>query len=459
MRKIFLTALCGLLLTGRMEAVAQHTQKCATHTLLEQKMAQHPEYRTTFLHQLNHKSAQDAQFRQRTGAQPQYKTTAALITIPVVFHVILPQFRITQLGGTVGIYERMLNLVDAVNKDFMGKNADSNLIPAAFKPMFGKADMRFAPARRTPTNQCTDGYQIINNSTANSFSVNSNGGSDPKTPSAGGVAAWDPEKYLNIWVVDISEPGILGYTIPPSFLSFGFTQNELGIVLDYGNFGKRVSASQFFSPSVNDLGRTLTHELGHFFELDHTFGGGAGCPSSGDWDDGIGDTPAQDDATYTNATSCPVFPLTDNCTTSGNGIMWMNFMDYVDDRCMYMFTTGQVNMMRSQFQNVDGISYKLSQHPEVLIPCATDVADVPAGEQFSIFPNPSNGDFTLAIADGQKLQQIEVLNMMGQRVLQIEAGNSAIANYHIDLTGFSKGIYTVQCTFASGTISKKIVLQ
>src|SRR5690606_8315782 len=122
----------------------------------------------------------------------------------------------------------------------------------------------------------------------------------PKYALTGGADAWDPTKYLNIWVVNASEPDVLGYAIPPSYVSSGFPLQEIGVVLDYGAFGRRGGTLQFFSPSLNDRGRTATHEVGHFFELEHNFGGGPGCPGSGDVDDGIADTPPQDGPVYGN---------------------------------------------------------------------------------------------------------------------------------------------------------------
>ena len=87
-----------------------------------------------------------------------------------------------------------------------------------------------------------------------------------------------------------------------------------------------------------DLGRTGTHEVGHYFNLDHVWGpGNGGCGQ----DDGVADTPLQSAPNY----SCPSFPETDNCSGLPNGVMFSNYMDYVDDACMTIFTTGQKTRM------------------------------------------------------------------------------------------------------------------
>ena len=88
-----------------------------------------------------------------------------------------------------------------------------------------------------------------------------------------------------------------------------------------------------------DKGRTTTHEIGHAFGMEHIWGDDSNCSGS----DGISDTPNQEIETY----DCPVtLPMFDACTPAGNGIMYMNYMDYTDDACMNMFTTGQTNRMK-----------------------------------------------------------------------------------------------------------------
>ncbi len=84
------------------------------------------------------------------------------------------------------------------------------------------------------------------------------------------------------------------------------------------------------------MGRTVTHEVGHWLNLDHIWGNG-GCAS----DDQVGDTPSQ----FMESSGCPTYPSFDACTPGGDGIMFMNYMDYSDDNCMNMFTQGQATRM------------------------------------------------------------------------------------------------------------------
>src|SRR5690606_21031365 len=103
----------------------------------------------------------------------------------------------------------------------------------------------------------------------------------------GGVDAWNTRRYLNIWVISMRESEMLGVAIPPSFAASGmFSQSEIGVVINFKTLGRRENSAQYFMSSF-DKGRTLTHELAHYFELEHVFGNNSSCPGSGDIDDGI----------------------------------------------------------------------------------------------------------------------------------------------------------------------------
>jgi hypothetical protein len=151
-----------------------------------------------------------------------------------------------------------------------------------------------------------------------------------KSSSTGGSNAWDRNKYLNIWVCDISG-GILGYAQFP-----GGSASTDGVVVDYQYFGTIGTATAPFNK-----GRTATHEVGHWLNLYHIWGDdGTGCTGS----DLVSDTPNQADQNY----GCPAFPQV-SCSNGPNGDMFMNYMDYTDDACMFMFSTGQATRMQALF--------------------------------------------------------------------------------------------------------------
>jgi hypothetical protein len=401
---------------------------------------------------------------QAMSANSAMKGTAGTVTIPVVFHIILAQVQIDRLGGATGIAERIDSQMAVINRDFNKENPDANLIPAPFKPLHGSANIRFALARRTPNGDATNGYEIIT-TTKGGFTESSSVGSGMGFTEAkfldGKPTAWNPDKYLNIWVVcplndNNTSSSILGLAVPPSFLQYGipgFTKNELGVVLNYGAFGKKTGS--FYHISGINGGRTLTHELGHFFEIWHIWGDDDGkCPGSGGDDDGINDTPPQAGANY----GCPAYPLLDACTNTADGVMFMNFMDYVNDGCMQMFTHEQANVMYATTTAGNG-SYTLTQNPDVLQLPVTSVNAINNDNSLELYPNPAVNAVNITISGDSKYDFIQLSDGMGRVLNTIQVSGQSAGKYSIDLSGYTKGIYYVKCSGAGGTTVKKLLVQ
>lgn len=279
------------------------------------------------------------------------KRLQAIVYIPVVFHIVLTNpYVITD--------DVVRSQIDVMNTDFAGLNADSTNIPSAFQAVRGHSMIRFVLAKRTPTGQLTNGIDRISSSTTG----NPNNPVDSiKRKSLGGADAWDPDSYLNIWVGNISGgQGVLGYTqIPGS----GSPMDD-GVFCNIMGFGKSVC-----NVSSYNKGRTIVHELGHYFGINHIWGDDETSSNkcSGDdfralTDDGstytlpltlynphgqgntssdIGDTPNQAIA----SNDCGSGIVTDECTATSPGIMYENFMDYTMDNCYSMFTKKQVERM------------------------------------------------------------------------------------------------------------------
>jgi PKD repeat protein len=164
--------------------------------------------------------------------------------------------------------------------------------------------------------------------TATSFGTND----VVKSSTTGGADPWDVTKYVNIWICDLTG-GLLGYGEFPT----GTISQTWGLVIDYAYTGSGGSAT----PPYN-LGRTGTHEFGHCFNLYHIWGDdGTACSGS----DQCSDTPNQAGEHYGCFTAGSI--QTDACSPSSPGTMWMNYMDYTDDACMYMFTAQQVARMEA----------------------------------------------------------------------------------------------------------------
>jgi hypothetical protein len=236
----------------------------------------------------------------------------AIINIPVVVHVV---YRTTAENISQA---RIQSQIDVLNTDYAGLNADSTNIPSAFKSLFGKSEIRFCLAQRDPSGNATTGILRVQ-TTQTSFSTNDG----VKSASTGGSDAWDRSKYLNLWVCNLGG-GVLGYAQFP-----GGTAATDGVVIGYPYFG--VTSGQY------GLGRTASHEVGHWLGLYHIWGDdGTACTGS----DNVGDTPNQAGPNY----GCVSFPHV-TCSNGPNGDMFMNYMDYGDDACLVMFSAGQVAVM------------------------------------------------------------------------------------------------------------------
>lgn len=391
------------------------------------------------------------------------ETGTSQSAIPVIFHFIIDSDQLNEIGGTAGIVERIDSQIVVLNHDYNRENADSTLIPTGFKPLYTSVGIHFGLAHTSPTGDSTPGYELKITSLSGFSGVNQSY-TDAKNVATGGLNSWDVTKYMNIWCIAYTdEPNLLGITLPFSYApDFGLPTTDVGICVRYNAVGKRRLYTDSY-PSGIDLGRTLTHECGHFFEIWHVWGDDGGlCPWNGGSDDGIADTPPQADATYGN----PTLPDMDACQDSGTvdvqpyGIMCMNYMDYVNDDAMHLFTIDQAAVMASQVA-AGGESHSLTQNPSLLL-YPGQPASVALGNSENIFviaPNPTTGIVHVIFNESKNdLLQISVLNILGQEVVrQMDGLNQN--NITLNLSGMSRGMYFVKCTFASGSITKKILLQ
>ncbi|MFM2134746.1 MAG: hypothetical protein RL021_146, partial [Bacteroidota bacterium] len=254
-------------------------------------------------------------------AQQQSKNgnrTNSLVTIPVVFHVV---YNTTAQNITDAKCIAQLN---QLNLDFSKTNTDATQIPSAFASVAANTNIQFCLAQRDPTGASTTGIER-RQTTVSAFSTND----AVKYYANGGLNAWPSGSYLNIWVCNMSG-GILGYAQFPG----GSTATD-GVVLQYTSVGSMLSPG---SGAPYNLGRTATHEVGHWLNLRHIWGD-ANCGS-----DQVNDTPTHNTANY----GCPTYPHASTCTGAPVE-MTMNYMDYTDDPCMYMFTAGQSARMNALF--------------------------------------------------------------------------------------------------------------
>lgn len=239
----------------------------------------------------------------RTRVLPQYDPSVAKYRIPVVVHVI------QRTNGTGAISDsRVASQIDILNEDFQAM-AGTNGAPG------NDAQFEFYLATVDPDGNPTNG---ITHSTNNTWY--NDGGSYWNT------LAWDTNRYLNIYTNSAS--GNLGYV--PDLPQGGIVGSKADrvVILD-STFGRNAP----FVPY--NLGRTVTHEVGHYFGLFHTFEGG--CSNSYTSGDRIVDTHSE---------SSPTFGCPGSRSSCGGQAPFHNYMDYSDDICMNQFTVEQNNRMR-----------------------------------------------------------------------------------------------------------------
>src|SRR5439155_24262286 len=235
-------------------------------------------------------------------------------TIPVVVHVVFntPAENISTA--------QIKSQIAALNKDYRATNPDKSKVPAVWTGLVTDVNVQFALAKKNPQGQPTSGITRTQ-TTRTSFGSNDS----VKSAATGGVNAWPTNKYLNFWVCTLGG-GLLGYAQFP-----GGPSATDGVVILNTAFGTKGTATKPFN-----LGRTSTHEIGHWLNLHHVWGDRQDCSGT----DYVADTPNAQLPNYGK----PKFPHV-SCHNGPNGDMFMNYMDYVDDDSMFMFTAGQVARM------------------------------------------------------------------------------------------------------------------
>ncbi|GAA5068688.1 hypothetical protein HNP84_008424 [Thermocatellispora tengchongensis] len=279
--------------------------RCATMPKHRHMVATRPDYVVALA------AIENATFARRTArARPRDE----VVTIPVVVHVVYqtPEQNVAR--------EQIDSQFERLNQDFRRANPDVGKVPEVWRDLVADARIEFKLADTDPQGRPTDGV-IRRETTRPVFDTDDS----VKFSAQGGSDAWPADRYLNMWVCNME--GVLGYAQFP-----GGPAETDGVVILHQAFGQTGTAAAPY-----DLGRTAVHEVGHWLNLRHIWGDDeSGCSGS----DFVDDTPNQGGANR----GTPTFP-TVSCGNAPNGDMFMNYMDYVDDAAMYMFTKGQVERM------------------------------------------------------------------------------------------------------------------
>lgn len=404
------------------------SEKCATMHVLEKRMQSDP---ATLIRMQQTESATQSWISENKNMlkHKNQAKSGALVTIPVVVHVLYN-------NATENVSnEQIQSQIDALNEDFRLLNSDSLDDTHPFWWYTADTQIEFCLASIDPNGNATSG---ITRTFTNITGFTGDG--TEKFTSLGGKNNWDPTKYLNMWVCDLSGAGsLLGYAAFPSDLTA--YPDEDGVVIHYQAFGY-VGTAGTGGFSGNDLGRTGTHEVGHWLNLRHIWGDEI-CG-----DDFVPDTQIAEEANYL----CPSFPQNpwSTCGSDGDGEMYMNYMDYVDDYCMVMFTYDQgTRMLSTLFGARDGLLTSPG--------CGTiSVTEYLAENSFNLYPNPSEGTVVInSQMDGIKDVKISLFDLQGKELQTFE--NNSFP-FEINLSELPNGSYLIKFQTGYQTLTKKLFL-
>jgi hypothetical protein len=360
----------------------------------------------------------DKTFHQaRQISQQKYKAKQDTVhTIQVVFHVVYHPSR-TSLNIAD---QHIISQMGILNACFNRTNADTVNTRNIFKPVAGDAGIQFVLATTDPSGNPTNGI-VRKETSITTFGSNGNylQSIDRVKQSQYGSLAWDTEKYLNIWVCDMSVDGqdaVLGYAYPPTGAdnwggtsSFAIAEMQ-GVALHYKIVGEN-------NPNLLATGsKTAVHEVGHFLGLRHIWGDG-GCGV----DDYMDDTPIagmQNQGCNKGTNSC-------FRTVQGDlPDMVENYMDYSDGSCQNIFTKQQVAQMRSNLTTFrSGIYTTYTPEPmPVVEPYAITVSNMAALRGLKVMISgvkpAESATYTLKLYSllGQPLATVSLKNEPSQQV-------------------------------------------
>ena len=343
--------------------------------------------------------------------------------IPCVVHIVYN-------GSAQNISDaRVIEQITQTNKDWGGTNGRSMGVFST--TLRANTGISLCLAKKDPNGNTTTGITRTSTTTTEFNHTDNN----VKHTSIGGCDAWNPSKYFNIWVCNLTS-GLAGYA---EFPTSGLT-STYGVVICYKYFGITGATSPF------NGGGTLSHEGGHCFNLIHIWGDENGCTGT----DNCADTPNQAAATTGNHSGV----LTDACTSTSPGIMYMNFMDYSDDADYANMTPNQATRMKAAIT-----SYLMSVVNAGATECGVGIGvEGSSANNIQVYPNPVNDVLNIDLVNcGKNNVNVEIFNSIGGLIKSVE-NKSMSPMMKINLADVKSGIYYIIIKTESGSLSKKITI-
>jgi Pregnancy-associated plasma protein-A/Secretion system C-terminal sorting domain len=345
----------------------------------------------------------------------------ATINIPVAIHY--PSARNLTQSEKDCLISLAQSQIDVLNADYNAMNSDLSIWTNTTSTYFpgvnvGNMDVQFQIA--SGTHPLSTGLAV--GQLAVTFGERFGGGPN---------GDWDPDwaGYYNI-VVDALNGGTLGYAYLASDPADG-----AAVFIGSDAFGKGAGCTDYVPAAPYNLGRTLTHEAGHYLNLQHIWGD-ATCGT-----DGVADTPQHN----TSNGGCPAITHLSTCSGTPRELT-MNYMDYTNDVCMYMFTAGQATRMQAHL-NIIQSNYNQA---------TLSSANLEFQNAISLFPNPNKGSFKLQLPVDILKYDVEVIDRSG-RIVFANSYSKNIQDVNLNIT--SSGVYFVKVKTDNAVAVKKIIVE
>ena len=434
-----LRLLFTLLMGVPLMSYGQQFEKCYSHHAIEYQESITPGY----------KAQVDAVFENaKQWSANNLEKSTGVHTIPVVVHIVYntPQ---QNLPDSV-----ILDQIAVLNADYNRMNADTVNLRSIFNPIAGNPQIEFKLAEidplgnpttgitRTSTNLETFGHTSVAFGTMDSLER-------VKSTANGGIDPWDQNRYLNIWVCNMSinvfgtwVTALLGYATPPAGLPNwppgGVGGLGDGVVIQFEAFGSNnPNPLDAGGGPIDVLGRTTIHEVGHYLGLRHIWGDGD-CTAQ----DGIDDTPNAD-AQSNQDCDTTLNTCTDNILGMDLPNMVENYMDYSAETCQNSFTQGQADLMLGVLENE---RFDLVHNNP-----AAGLAENEA-ITWSLYPNPANDELTIESAN--EISEVQIIDLSGNVISHVDYTTQ------INISALSSGMYIVKVVDVNNAVSiKRVIIQ
>ncbi len=348
--------------------------------------------------------------------------------IPVVFHIMEnngPELAITM--------EQFASQIDVLNEDYGRYGNGLNTHPSGLD-----TKIRFCLASIDPNGNPTTGIDTT-------FYANTlfhDPFVDGQDEAMKELAVWDPLRYMNVYIVRrIGNGQTAGYAYFPGEVA-GTALD--GLVIDYRQIGRSTGTAQA-------LGRTTTHEVGHYLDLYHPWG--LSDTLCGGLNDRCDDTPAIPVQFFATAPNCNAPPAI--CDPGFRQIE--NYMDYSDDECLNLFTVCQGTRMRKAILNWR--TELVSSSNLALTGCSEELNNAGTLDKFTIFPNPSSDVFMVYVDfDSDVDPVVEMYDFAGRLVRTIEPAGDGRGAVPVDVSTMMQGTYHLIARQGSNYIRRTVVI-